>query len=1018
MVGRTRYALPLSPALERKFDALGRELDVRVLASRARGANGADPRFRLVGPLPVLDGPVFYALAARFGSRVSCARLRPDAVLVQGAQETALVLLGRPLARVPAKVIADLHGDPGAPTRLYGSRLAPRPRAARRRARRVHAIRRADAVRTLSPFTTGIVRGAGVEPAGEFPAFMDLDTFLERPPAPLPDRPAALFVGVLERYKAVEVLAEAWRLAAPRSRRRAAPRRPGDDDASVPERLVAEFPGRVSLDGLADDAGGCARDGRGDRARARRRAPRGCRGSSWRRSAAAAPVVGARAGGIPDIVVDGRNGLLVAARGRRRAGRRARAGAVRPALAERLGAGARRDRRRAGWRRREDYARRTSASSWSVVTGSEAGLRHAGGRSGEPRARRDGGQDPRAGRPRRRGRRARRPGRRRCAARELPRPPVPRRARRAGRGLRFEAALARELARGRAPVRRRAHVPHLRRARRDRSRVRSACRVLLWFTHWKASRLLAARRAAVERRRSPSSRARSRSPRARCARSGTGSTWPGSRAPSARARDALSSSCRSARTSPAKGLETVVRAVALVPEARLVQHGPSLTDEERRHRAELERLVASARRRRPRRDRRRRCRATRCRALLAEADALVNNMRAGATDKVVYEAAATCLPVLASNPALDGFLPEELRFERDDPAGLAERIRALATADRAALGRRAARTRRARPLGRGLGRPGRRARALGEPARSCTWRRRRGSPARRSTCCCLLPQLRERGWDVALRRCCTRASRARWSSRARLEGAGVPVEQRPAPARRRPDRVLPRLSRLVRGAATGARCTRTSCTPTSTASPPAGSPACRCSSRRSTGSTRSAPRRAFAAADRAVGRLARRAHRDLRRAGPLPRSETEGFAEERSTSSTTGSSPGPSRSRTPARRRACCASAGSIPIKGHDVLLRAVARPRRAVPGPRARHRGRGRSRPSCAREVERARPGRSGALPRPRRCRRAVCGARAIVVVPSLGEGFGMVALEAMERGRAVVASDVGGLPEIVAAR
>jgi len=35
---------------------------------------------------------------------------------------------------------------------------------------------------------------------------------------------------------------------------------------------------------------------------------------------------------------------------------------------------------------------------------------------------------------------------------------------------------------------------------------------------------------------------------------------------------------------------------------------------------------------------------------------------------------------------------------------------------------------------------------------------------------------------------------------------------------------------------------------------------------------------------------------------------------------------------------------------------------------------------------------------------------------VPSLGEGFGMVALEAMERGRPVIASAVGGLPEIVA--
>ena len=36
-------------------------------------------------------------------------------------------------------------------------------------------------------------------------------------------------------------------------------------------------------------------------------------------------------------------------------------------------------------------------------------------------------------------------------------------------------------------------------------------------------------------------------------------------------------------------------------------------------------------------------------------------------------------------------------------------------------------------------------------------------------------------------------------------------------------------------------------------------------------------------------------------------------------------------------------------------------------------------------------------------------------VVVSSFGEGFGMVALEAMERGRPVIASAVGGLPEIV---
>jgi glycosyltransferase involved in cell wall biosynthesis len=38
-----------------------------------------------------------------------------------------------------------------------------------------------------------------------------------------------------------------------------------------------------------------------------------------------------------------------------------------------------------------------------------------------------------------------------------------------------------------------------------------------------------------------------------------------------------------------------------------------------------------------------------------------------------------------------------------------------------------------------------------------------------------------------------------------------------------------------------------------------------------------------------------------------------------------------------------------------------------------------------------------------------------AVVVVPSMGEGFGMVALEAMERSRPVIAASIGGLGELV---
>ena len=57
-------------------------------------------------------------------------------------------------------------------------------------------------------------------------------------------------------------------------------------------------------------------------------------------------------------------------------------------------------------------------------------------------------------------------------------------------------------------------------------------------------------------------------------------------------------------------------------------------------------------------------------------------MEAGAPDKVVYEAAASCLPVVVSNPVFDELtdgLGAELMFARDDPAELADRIGTLAS---------------------------------------------------------------------------------------------------------------------------------------------------------------------------------------------------------------------------------------------------------------------------------------------------------------------------------------------------
>jgi glycosyltransferase involved in cell wall biosynthesis len=130
------------------------------------------------------------------------------------------------------------------------------------------------------------------------------------------------------------------------------------------------------------------------------------------------------------------------------------------------------------------------------------------------------------------------------------------------------------------------------------------------------------------------------------------------------------------RTSPAKGYETVIRAAALAA-VDLELRGPSFTPEERAERARLLALGARVEEPVPYDD---------VPALLFGKDVLVNNMREGALDKVVYEAAATCMPVLASNSGFEDVLPPELRFRREDADDLAEKLLRLRDADRNAIG--------------------------------------------------------------------------------------------------------------------------------------------------------------------------------------------------------------------------------------------------------------------------------------------------------------------------------------------
>jgi glycosyltransferase involved in cell wall biosynthesis len=356
IVGRSRYRLPLSPATRQRLDALGEELEVRVLASATADSHGYDGRLALVRPFRVrpFDGLVYWVgLPWRIARELRS--LQPQAVLCQTAHDGAAALLGRAIARVPARVVVEVHGDWRTATRLYGS---PARRALSVVADAVAAfsLKRADAVRVVSPFTARLVRELGVEPAAQFPAYLDLRAFTNDP-VPLPDRPVALFVGVLEAYKNIDGLAEAWRSASTDGELHVVG---NGTRADVVRQLVAEsvaggaagvrWDPELSREEVAralDDAWVLVLPSRSE-GMGRVLVEAFCRGRG---------VIGSRAGSIPDLVEDGVSGLLVDAHDAAALARALDRVLSDRSLAERLGEGARAAAGR--WLQTpEEYARR------------------------------------------------------------------------------------------------------------------------------------------------------------------------------------------------------------------------------------------------------------------------------------------------------------------------------------------------------------------------------------------------------------------------------------------------------------------------------------------------------------------------------------------------------------------------------------------------------------------------------------------------------------------------------------
>jgi glycosyltransferase involved in cell wall biosynthesis len=265
---------------------------------------------------------------------------------------------------------------------------------------------------------------------------------------------------------------------------------------------------------------------------------------------------------------------------------------------------------------------------------------------------------------------------------------------RVGRGVRFGAALLSELRRRPRPAAVLAHMCPIYAVLAAPVARPLGTRVMLWYAHWNRTRTLdlAVRLSnvvtSVDERSVP---VRS----AKVAGIGHGievADFTCAEPPSGPPR-----AIALGRYSAAKGLETIVRAVALARgrglDARLACHGTAGHPGEREHLRQLRALVEAlgvgdAVTLGPPLPR------TEIPALLASSSVLVNNMRPGAPDKVVYEACAACRPVLVSNPSfaelLDGVDPA-LRFPLDDAEALAdafEHVARLSVDEATAIGQR------------------------------------------------------------------------------------------------------------------------------------------------------------------------------------------------------------------------------------------------------------------------------------------------------------------------------------------
>jgi glycosyltransferase involved in cell wall biosynthesis len=213
--GKTRVPSIEDASGRRRIETIARQVDASVVGI-GRPSWRWIGRTRLVAFPAIrpaaLGGAVFYPFATAIATLLASGR-RPAALVCRSPYEGAAAEAWRRLIprSLRPSVVVEVHGDWRTATRLYGSptrRLLSAPADAVA----AWAVRRADVVRVIGDYTERLVRGAGFGgPVERFVAFTDMQAFLTAPTVRAPERPRALFAGVLEPYKGVDVLLHAWR---------------------------------------------------------------------------------------------------------------------------------------------------------------------------------------------------------------------------------------------------------------------------------------------------------------------------------------------------------------------------------------------------------------------------------------------------------------------------------------------------------------------------------------------------------------------------------------------------------------------------------------------------------------------------------------------------------------------------------------------------------------------------------------------------------------------------------------